>query len=147
MCEICEFGSDGKPIVDCDRYKALQADLNVWKTAAEEQGKATTALQAELEKEKEAHTKWAIIAAERALEIGVLEIKLDKLRWIPVSEGLPEDDSDILISANCVFIGRYRKFADYCDLMFCDEDSPYDLDDVTHWMPITLPEKPKPEAL
>lgn len=42
MADICEYGATGKPIVDCARYKQLQAELG-------------------------------------------------KLRWIPISEGLPSN--------------------------------------------------------
>ena len=66
---------------------------------------------------------------------------LERMRWIPCSERLPEDFQDVLIWDNrdeTSFTGHYAE----CDGWTVDG---YDVDrypfDITHWMP--LPEPPE----
>jgi hypothetical protein len=73
-------------------------------------------------------------------------------RWIPVSERLPENNEDVLVTdGEYCAVGYYRPDAQAWDsdtfgwlenrILF--EDVEYGIGTVTHWMP--LPEIPKEE--
>ncbi len=80
-------------------------------------------------------------AADRALEIDTLQAKIEKHRWIPVSEGLPKNGS-------CVFVTVSHMKERWGFLAWFDTSKEkwelYDnmvRGEVTHWKPITLPEE------
>lgn len=63
------------------------------------------------------------------------QTELDKHRWIPVEEGLPDDiDYDRVVEAieDCAEIPKFMTMAE----IFLDEGS-----DVTHYRPIILPKE------
>ena len=67
----------------------------------------------------------------------------EQTRWIPVSEGLPEDREIILFSTktDCVFVGRYFDDNTNCQwYAFCDEAFAWN-NVVTAWMPLPEPYK------
>ena len=66
-----------------------------------------------------------------------LQAELDKHRWIPVSERLPE-------VKKVVWVMDYRRNTWQAELLigkqFYSEETQHELYEVTHWKPITLPE-------
>ena len=65
--------------------------------------------------------------------------KLKKHRWIPVEEGLPEEDADCLtFDSKFVGMGCYEKNSDTLRMQW--QVNGYVSKTVTHWKPIILPE-------
>ena len=87
--------------------------------------------------------------ARYAEEIAVAQ---ERTRWIPVTERLPEDDSDVLAivygrpEQNIELIGSIQiaAYSDYDAGWFVPEYPNWEDPCVTHWMP--LPEAPKEAA-
>ena len=71
---------------------------------------------------------------EAVAEIARLRAELDKLRWIPVEEGLPKKSGSYQVLRK---INRYPTTRNYgvISLMWHSDDK------VTHWKPIILPKE------
>ena len=75
---------------------------------------------------------------KREPKVAQLQAELDKHRWIPVEEGLPKEENIgylIKIQHMCPFVAT---FGGDC---FFDGIRGYNLESITHWKPIFLPEK------
>lgn len=81
-------------------------------------------------------------ATEQAYKNGYEAGKKDALKWIPVSERLPESEKKVL----CILYDGFFCILEwtYWDWLWNDGHNVYAEKDVTHWMP--LPEPPKGEA-
>lgn len=76
----------------------------------------------------------AILQAADAIE------ELSKPKWIPVTERLPEENGNYLVSVKC----PRGKWVEICacdgrDLVSVDEYTEYATKWVTHWMPLPQP--------
>lgn len=76
-------------------------------------------------------------------DVGIIREVLQRQRWIPVSERLPEEGENVFVA----YIARYEENL-YGDIAFREDDKWIWLADgtepiveITHWMP--LPELPK----
>ncbi|KKN47327.1 hypothetical protein LCGC14_0664330 [marine sediment metagenome] len=82
---------------------------------------------------------------ERDKIIEQLQAKLDKLRWIPVSEGLPENIATVWVLLKAEATGILSPgmgfYGEDDEGMGWDILGPTILHEVTHWMPIILPDK------
>lgn len=80
-------------------------------------------------------------ATEQAYKNGYEAGKRDAVKWIPVSERLPEENGRYLCNIRSfAFPGTfYQRILPYDKFGFKEDH--YYTDDVTHWMP--LPESPK----
>ncbi len=68
-----------------------------------------------------------------------LEAQLEKHRWIPVEEGLPEEDADCLtFDSKFVGMGCYQKNSDTLRMQW--QVNGYVSKTVTHWRYVILPE-------
>ena len=74
--------------------------------------------------------------AKLQAEVEQLKAELEKHRWIPVSERLPENDDCVLyvVSGSWFYKGYYES----CGRWFAEHGCPED--EVTHWKPIILSE-------
>lgn len=65
--------------------------------------------------------------------------EIDRLQsvssWIPCSERMPEDDTDVLVYDDCILIARYNTYDKY-DIGWMETFECYPLTNVTHWMPL-----------
>ena len=122
---------------DCPAYCRSSNCLNRLHTAAadtlETQQRRIAELEAELKDERHRHDRYVDFELAQAQELEKLRAER---RWIPVTERLPEENTEVLTYRESgVDVERHlRTCWDYDDI----SDYP-----VTHWMP--LPEPPKGE--
>ena len=64
--------------------------------------------------------------------------ELQKPKWIPVTERLPEPMKDVVLFMR---YGEYKQLSEFAVGYYDDKLSDFSYCDVTHWMP--LPEPPK----
>ena len=88
-------------------------------------------------------------ATEKAYKNGYEQGKKDALKWIPVSERLPDKDGAYLVRWKNKSVGdaeyesRCGSFGYWLDIYWDKDAEWYPYVDITHWMP--LPEPPKGE--
>lgn len=80
-------------------------------------------------------------------DLGIVREALERTRWIPCSERLPESSHDVLVIAsgkvgnirleNSIEIGRFDRDEGWILEMWPEWEDPT----VTHWMPLPLPPK------
>lgn len=86
-------------------------------------------------------------ATEQAYKNGYEKGKADALKWIPVTERLPEYHKEVLTRSKMGTSGHHYSMAklwmidDELGWVFDDGFEPQDIAEITHWMP--LPEPPK----
>ena len=72
-------------------------------------------------------------------QIKQLEAELEKYRWIPVEERLPEEDTDCLcFEGTFAGLGCYQRNSDTLRMQW--QVNGFVSKRVTHWKPIILPE-------
>ena len=69
------------------------------------------------------------------------EYKAEMPRWIPVTERLPEDTTEVLVCSG--IFAPFTEVAFYDGLWYSAWDGETEIESVTHWMP--LPEPPEEE--
>ena len=88
-------------------------------------------------------------ATEQAYKNGYKQGKADAMKWIPVTERLPDKDGAYLVLWENKSVGDaeyesiYGSFGYWLDFWIDKEAEWMPYDGVTHWMP--LPEPPKGE--
>ena len=100
-------------------------------------------LQAENERLKDLNETYNRRLAEQRVRIGDLQAELDKHRWIPVEERLPEKNQrvDLYITITKTD-GDYQTITKerFCGYVWNCRSSFPDSHDFTHWKPIILPQ-------
>ena len=81
------------------------------------------------------------VLAKQAMEIQRLNRELERFRWIPCSERMPEENESG--ESDDVFVAMMRKYYTQYGSDFTHDGEWEFFDNVTHWMPI--PEPPKEE--
>lgn len=124
-----------------ETLKALEYEAFMWRGNGVSAVCLTAAdlieqLQQELIDERYRHDRLQDFCVAQGEELARLKARQ---RWIPVKEGLPEDDDDVLIMSSG---SRSMGYYSVCNEYWADYINVY-YDDVTHWMP--LPEAPKEE--
>ena len=136
FCEGCKLWDGCKCCLkgECSQQKSLQA------------ADAIEELQKDLEQGQDYYEFWKH-KAEQGLKM--LQVAISNMPcWIPVTERLPDGDTDVLVTdGNALAVGYYRPDAnawDSCEFGWIEnrpDPFPSGLGTVTHWMP--LPQPPK----
>lgn len=90
-------------------------------------------------------SRWSTPGEAYSYETGYIEGMADAKRWIPVTERLPENDCQCIVTAKVKHVDNYPDYevdtANFADGAFTTDNSWWGVESIIAWMPLPEPWK------